>query len=420
MLGGEVSEQDISDRFLNRLTQRGGDLMPTDNRTVSYWKIFSTIAMLFASLMSLFSCGKESKPIRIGAALVLSGPAAFVGEEVRDGLLLAVNEINEKGGINGHPIELIVEDASKVPEGVETGEEKEEGGSPSRIDDRDPAKLAFERLRQKEPLVIVSCLSYLSMKLAPLAEAEKQLMISLVATVPELTEEKNWVYRYWPTAEHEAPPMMDLFQKIEQKGGSLGVIYLDDAYGGSVFSHLKSRCTLFGTSIYAAPFPISQKNFQNQVKRVESTSAIAIVGFDGHIIGALKALRQLGYNGEIISTTTATLPSVTKIPESQGIHVTAPAIYNPNYHFADDVQQKYFLTYNKPFTQYSANGYDAIYVLAGLLEDQPLSSESLKALLDKGFVYSGVFGNISLEKGKKDIVFPIFPAQIQNGKIIYR
>ena len=389
--------------------------MPNNNQQTGIKGLVFKIALIIVLpllMIAFYSCSKDRSPIRIGAALPLSGPAAFVGEEVRDGLALAVNRINDSGGINGHPIELIIQNAAEAPP------DKSDNSSEKKT--VDPAQLAFNALIKKDPLLIVNCLSFLAMKLAPLAEAHSQLMVSLVATVPELTVDKTWVYRYWPTAEHEAPPMMDLFQQLEKQGGGLGVIYLDDAYGQSVFSNLKQRCMLFGTPIVSASFPMSQKTFFDQAEHVKSASAVAIVGFDSHIIGALKALRRMNYSGEIISTTTATLPSVTQIPESQGIHVTAPAIYNKNYHFADEVQQLYRKTYGKPFTQYSANGYDFIYVLAGLLEDQPITSKSVKALLDKGFVYSGIFGNIELKKGEKDIFFPLFPAQIQQGKIIYR
>ena len=124
--------------------------------------------------------------------------------------------------------------------------------------------------------------------------------------------------------------------------------------------------------------------------------------------------------GEIISTTTATLPSIISIEEADGLYVTAPAIYNKNYPFADKIKKRYEEKYGKPFTQYSANGYDFIYIIAGLLEDKAMTKESVKAILDKGFVYSGVFGNIELKSGAKDIFFPLFPAQIRDGEIIYR
>lgn len=50
------------------------------------------------------------EPIKIGATLALSGNFAFIGEAEQGGLILAIEEINETGGVNGRPIELISED----------------------------------------------------------------------------------------------------------------------------------------------------------------------------------------------------------------------------------------------------------------------------------------------------------------------
>ncbi|MBF0204533.1 MAG: ABC transporter substrate-binding protein [Desulfamplus sp.] len=412
-------------------------------------------------LILILSCSRNEPPVHIGAALVLTGPAAFVGEEIRDGLAMAVEEINGRGGINGRRIELLIEDAnapsnsntsndtsnstsnntSNSSTSNSTSDEKSMDGKPmvpahenpvqndpAQKDPahedpahEDPAQKAFETLDRKNPLVILTSLSFLSVKLAPLAEAKKRLMVGLVASAPELTQNnRQWVYRYWITAEHEAPSMVDMFQQLHNTKGKLGVIYLDDAYGGSVYKDLEKRCASFSTTVSPAPFHVSQKIFSREVELVKHTSAVAIVGFDGHIINVLKALREIGYKGEIISTTTATLPSVTAIPEASGVYVTAPAIYNKNFHFIDQIKARYEKKFGKPFTQYSANGYDFIYIVSGLLEDQPITQESLKSLLENGFVYSGVFGNVELKKGKKDILFPLFPAQILNGSIIYK
>ena len=50
-------------------------------------------------------------PIRIGTILSVSGPAAFLGQDMKDGAQLAVDEINEAGGIGGRKIEWIFYDA---------------------------------------------------------------------------------------------------------------------------------------------------------------------------------------------------------------------------------------------------------------------------------------------------------------------
>lgn len=52
----------------------------------------------------------SQKSIKLGATLALSGRLAFMGTAERDGMLLAVEEINAKGGIGGRKLELIVED----------------------------------------------------------------------------------------------------------------------------------------------------------------------------------------------------------------------------------------------------------------------------------------------------------------------
>jgi branched-chain amino acid transport system substrate-binding protein len=70
---------------------------------------------------------KESQPttptvkgtIKIGAILPLTGNVAFWGTHVLNGMKIAVEEINSKGGINGREIRLIVEDSKGDPkEGV--------------------------------------------------------------------------------------------------------------------------------------------------------------------------------------------------------------------------------------------------------------------------------------------------------------
>ena len=66
-----------------------------------------------AVLTVFFFCKKAPEgTIEIGAVLSLSGAASFVGEEVRDGMLMAVNEINPRGGVNKKNIELIIQDSN--------------------------------------------------------------------------------------------------------------------------------------------------------------------------------------------------------------------------------------------------------------------------------------------------------------------
>jgi len=57
-------------------------------------------------------------PIRIGLAINLSGQGGTANEYVREGAMLATEEVNRTGGINGRPLELIVRDDRNTPEGI--------------------------------------------------------------------------------------------------------------------------------------------------------------------------------------------------------------------------------------------------------------------------------------------------------------
>ena len=56
------------------------------------------------------------EPVVLGAVIPLSGPAGGTGEWISQGMELAVEEINEAGGIDGRPIELLVEDDEGDPQ----------------------------------------------------------------------------------------------------------------------------------------------------------------------------------------------------------------------------------------------------------------------------------------------------------------
>lgn len=59
------------------------------------------------------------EPIRIGALTSLTGNFTPWGVQVCDGMQLAVNEINQRGGVDGRRLELVVaDDQSQAEEGT--------------------------------------------------------------------------------------------------------------------------------------------------------------------------------------------------------------------------------------------------------------------------------------------------------------
>ena len=77
-------------------------------------------ARLLAPLVSLGVLGAavpaHAQPIKIGSILSVTGPAAFLGEDMKAGMELAVEQINAAGGVGGRKIDWVFYDAeSQTP-----------------------------------------------------------------------------------------------------------------------------------------------------------------------------------------------------------------------------------------------------------------------------------------------------------------
>ena len=81
------------------------------------------MARLFAVVLACFTvlaCSREPEPLRIGAVLSVTGPAAYLGEPEKNTLLMLQDELNAKGGLDGRKVEVIVyDDASDVTKAIQ-------------------------------------------------------------------------------------------------------------------------------------------------------------------------------------------------------------------------------------------------------------------------------------------------------------
>jgi len=76
--------------------------------------IFLRCAAALAAL-ALGAGVAAQETIRVGAVLPLTGSNATIGEDVRRGIMLAVDHVNAKGGVLGKQLDVIVEDSGGNP-----------------------------------------------------------------------------------------------------------------------------------------------------------------------------------------------------------------------------------------------------------------------------------------------------------------
>lgn len=94
----------------------------TLKRSKKLGKYFSITFLIIVIIGILFTVVKSREDIIIGFSAQLTGSQSELGVQQRNGVQLAVEEINDSGGIAGRKISLIVEDDFGIPEGAEFGD----------------------------------------------------------------------------------------------------------------------------------------------------------------------------------------------------------------------------------------------------------------------------------------------------------
>jgi len=364
-------------------------------------RILVIIAIGLAIAVVWFLTGQQKKePIVIGAIPSVIGPngPTTEGTGIRDGMLLAVEEINAFGGINGRMIELVMEDAKLSQE---------------------DAKGIFQEMEAaQQPLFYISTHSSVSTALAPLAEEHDVVLVATLATDPRITQQREWTFRYWPTAEIETPVIMMLIKKEGVQ--NLGIVHLDDEFGHAFRRVLGEAFKESGGEVNVVSFPLPETDFQEEIARLKNTDGIFMAGFPHHVALILQELKSSGYEGPSFGMLASADPGLQSLPAAEGAYIIAPIIYNPTFRFTEDLKKKYEKRFEKSFNYFVATGYDLMQMMASLLQGEELTRENVKNVLEDGFIHPGVLGTISVPEGEHDMSFPIYPARIIDGKVEYQ
>jgi len=358
--------------------------------------------LILAFLVVCFAAGfplhGAADKLRIGAILSLTGNSAANGQSMRDGIFLAVDEVNKRGGINGNSIEVMVEDSKS---------------------DTQAAVDAFNRMEaSRPPLFYLSFLSSVGVALGPLADDRKVVLVALVSSARALTQGRQGVYRYWPLSESDTSPLMRILMDLKVK--KLGIIYSNEEYGIEEKGLMTKAFGDAGGAVAVQSVELTDTDFHRQIEVLKGQDAIFLATLGSTLTNSVRQLREAGYGGHILMPSSGANPALFSMPDLQNVFLSAPIMYNPGYLYARQAADKFTARYKQPFSHWAAAGYDFVTMVCGLLEDHPLTREGVREAMASGFEYSGVFGRVRVRPGERDIGFPMYPAQIVNNTIKFR
>jgi branched-chain amino acid transport system substrate-binding protein len=133
---------------------------------------FTSILAAAAIAFSACSTSTGGGDLKIALLVGVSGPAPTFGISTRDGALMAIEEWNAKGGVNGRKIVPVVEDSQCTP---------------------DPALNAANKVidQDKVKFLVAEACSKAAIPISEVANAKKALMITPSAVANEVTVDKS-------------------------------------------------------------------------------------------------------------------------------------------------------------------------------------------------------------------------------------
>ncbi|MCF8210605.1 MAG: ABC transporter substrate-binding protein [Rhodoferax sp.] len=216
--------------------------------------------------------------IKIGSILSVTGPAAFLGEDMKAGMELAVEEINAKGGVAGRKIDWIFYDAeSQTQKGL----------------------TATRRLLDQDKVdMIVGGGNMSGMAIAMLGLTEKAALpfmstegaMDIVMPVAE----RQWTFKSTADDEQVMERLADYFAKKGIK--KIALLADSSGFGQSAVGQLKKVAARRGLDVMYETFNPSDTDMTPQLGKIKEANVQSIVCWTVTPAGVvfLKQAQQLG------------------------------------------------------------------------------------------------------------------------------
>jgi len=328
--------------------------------------------------------GVSKDEIRIGTIQDLSGPLAGFGKQSRNGMQLAVDELNEQGSVHGRKLKLFVEDSGYDPK---------------------KAVLAAQKLVNQEKIFIMAGHIGTAQNMAAMpVQFEKNIVNFFPITAArEMYEPLNRL-KYSFAATYYDQIRTALPKMIKDKGAKkVCTIYQDDEFGLEVQRGAEAGLKAAGLELTEkTSFKRGATDFSSQVAKMKAANCdLVVLGtIIRETIGTVGEARKTGFNPTFLGSSAAYTDLIHKLggKPMDGIYATM-TVQNP---YTDEQSQplrfwanKYKTKFNEDPTVFSVYGYSIIqdFIQAANKAGPNLTTDSFIKAMDSSTFEPDMFGS---------------------------
>ncbi|NQT80784.1 MAG: ABC transporter substrate-binding protein [Candidatus Aminicenantes bacterium] len=367
-------------------------------------KIGIVVIAALAIVLIITQTRKEPEEIKIGVVAPLTGPIAVYGENVRDGVLLAVDEINKNGGVNGTSIKIILED---------------EGAGPQASVNAVRKLISIDHVQT----IIGPATSAGLLASAPIAEKEHVILFSPSSTSDNVRDAGDYIFRNRASTSQEAT----VFAKyiMEELGlKKLSILRANADYAKSFADVCKKIIAeKGGVVLNEEMFAEGASDYRSQLTKIKALNpeGIFIVGVPVELGNILRQIKEIGIKAQLFSNTIDS-PEIFKIAKGAEEGLTfVTTFYDPKTgdEKIEEFDKKFMERFGRASHIFGANAYDAIYILKTVIKDYGYKGEKIKEGLYKLKDFKGAGGNIEFDE-KGDLRFTkVAVKKIVGGKFTF-
>lgn len=370
-------------------------------------KIVTWMVIALLVIFGIYSVVKKSTPIETGPVKIgfigpLSGDAASVGEPIRNGVELAVKEINKNGGIDGRQIEIIYEDG--------------------KCSGKDAATVAQKLVNlDKVKYIVGGICSPEAFAFYPITTAAKVFTIMPGASAPKLSGVSPYLMRNNPNDNLVGVALADFLVKsyksvytiTEQTEFAQGI--------EAVFLAQVQKNNLANVGVQG--FESKTTDFRSILLKVKEANPDVVfinVQVPSNLLKIAQQARQLGIKSQFVSTAFGPDPTVQAAGSSveDMIFADAPGLASDG--AGKELFTKYKIAYGKDpaYAFYVGAAYDGVYLLSKAISSVGDDTEKVQKYMHSVKNYTGTIGTYSFDNnGDITGIIPIFE-KIVNGKLV--
>ncbi len=362
-----------------------------------------TLKLLAAAVALVAGAGAQAQQtIKIANIVELSGAGATAGTNFKNGVELAVKEINAAGGILGRKIETVTSDTQSNP-GVA------KGLTQKAVDDGVFAIFG--------PVFSGSIM-------VSMAESRRAEVPNWTGgEAASITQQGNpYVFR---TSFTQASAMPKVARYITTKSKDLAIIYVNNDFGKGGLDMIKKALAGSATKVVAEISTDSgQVDFSAAVLRAKQANADAVFVYtnEEESARALRELRKQGWNKPIIGETTLTGQKVIELAGEAangavahvGLTVDAPLPEMLKF------KAKFYQDYKYISDHNGIKGYTGVYTMKAAIEkvgklDRKAVAQAMKGLTITAKQQPGVIMDVAFDQNG-DLDRESFLVEVKNGK----